>query len=549
MSYKITFSNADIAGFESESPLSGENILKKLNGGIKPSDIVAWHVNSYLRSLDWTIDDDSDIDFVDTSSFEGMEVYRRTLSFIFVVACRRALGEDPRIRHSISEGYYWEFDSGPVSPEQLDKVKGTLRSMIDSGIPIERMMVSIDKAKRIFGEQHTSEKVELFRWCAEDPVELYLCDGIYGFFYAPLAPSTSYLKHFDLKPLDPGMVLQFPTVSSPDRVPPFQASAKLSGIFLEYANWLKTLGLSTMSSFHEGVSQGSSLEMVLVSEAFHARNLSDLSEHIFSRGEVKVICIAGPSGSGKTTTAKRLAVQLRVSGKKPIVLSLDNFFVDRELTPKDENGNPDFDVPEALDLELLNKVLERLFAGDSVNLPVFDFIEGKRHRGMDLRLEDENILILEGIHGLNDKVASLVPDKNKFKLFVSPLTGIPLDRHSRTSTTDNRLFRRMVRDNRKRGYSAESTLKQWPAVIRGSMKYIFPYEEGADALFNSALPYELAVLKGYAEPLLRAISEKSPVYGEARRLLSMLKYVPTVPSEFAPNNSILREFIGGSCFE
>lgn len=547
MSYKITLVNS--GKFLSERPLSGEEILERYSGRGGTSNVVAWHVNNYLRSLDWIIEDDSLVDFVDTSSFEGMEVYRRSLSFLFVIACRKALGLDPRIRHSISEGYYWEFDTGPVSVGQLEKVKEYLKFIIDKDIPIKRMIVSIDKAKQIFRKQDSREKVELFRWCAEDPVELYCCDDIYGFFYAPLAPSTSYLEKFDLKPLNHGMVLQFPTVSSPETIPPFQASAKLSGIFLEYANWLKTLGLSTMSSFHELVSHGNALDMVLVSEAFHARNLSDLAEYISSRKKVKVICIAGPSGSGKTTTAKRLAVQLKVCGRKPIVISLDNFFVDRNLTPTDENGNPDFDTPEALDLELLNKVLERLFSGKKANIPFFDFLEGKKRKGRDLFLEKENILIIEGIHGLNDRVASVVPSENKFKLFVSPLTGIPLDRHSRTSTTDNRLLRRMVRDNRRRGYSAESTLKQWPLVIKGSMKYIFPYEEGADALFNSALPYELAVLKGYAEPLLRAIAEESSVYGEARRLLSMLKYVPTVPSELAPNNSILREFIGGSCFE
>jgi uridine kinase len=530
--------------------MSGEQILSRIcNGKKRPPNVVAWHVNNYLRSLDWVVDDDSFVDFVDTRSFEGMEVYRRSLSFLFVIACRKALGQDPRIRHSISEGYYWEFREGAVSEEQISIIKNELNRLIDENVPIERKMIPVDKARVIFQEQGSSEKAELFRWSGEDPLELYSCEGLYGFFYAPLAPSTAYLKHFDLKLLSPGMVLQFPTVSSPGSLPPFQASAKLSGIFLEYADWLRTLGLSTMNSFHERVAGGRSLEMVLISEAFHAKNLSHLAENICARDHVKVISIAGPSGSGKTTTANRLAIQLQVCGKRPYIISLDDFFVDREHTPRDAEGKLDFDVPEALDMDLLNIVLKQLFSGKEVTLPVFDFLEGRKKKGRTLHLEKDNILILEGIHGLNDQVASVVPDESKFKIFVSPLTGISLDQHNRTSTTDNRLLRRMVRDNRRRGYSAESTLNQWPSVIRGSMKYIFPYEEGADALFNSALPYELAVLKGYAEPLLRTVAEGSPVYGEARRLLSMLKFVPGIPSESVPNNSILREFIGGSCFE
>lgn len=548
MSYKITVTN--MTEIERELPLSGEDILLQIcNGKKRPPNVVAWHVNNYLRSLDWVVDDDSTVDFVNTSSFEGMEVYRRSLSFLLVIACRKALGMDPRIRHSISEGYYWELEGGPVSPEQLNKVKTSLADMIQRDIPIRRELVPIDKAQKIFEVQGGGEKADLFRWSAEDPVELYSCEDFYGFFFAPLAPSTGYLKHFDLKLLNPGMVLQFPTVSSPEQVPSFQPSAKLSGVFLEYADWLKTLGLSTMNSFHERIALGEALEMVLISEAFHAKNLSILAEKISEKEHVKVISIAGPSGSGKTTTAKRLRVQLQVCGKKPIIISLDDFFVERELTPRDENGNYDFDVLEALDIQLLDHTLESLLSGKEVTLPLFDFLEGKKRPGRTLRLEEDHILILEGIHGLNERIASAVSPEKKFKIFVSPLTGISLDHHNRTSTTDNRLLRRLVRDNRRRGHSAESTLTQWPSVIRGSMKYIFPYEERADALFNSSLPYELAVLKGYAEPLLRTVAEGSGVYGEARRVLSMLKFIPVIPSESVPNNSILREFIGGSCFE
>jgi len=546
MSYRVRMAGKEILSLD--GPVSGMDLLLKTgNQGVR--NIVAWRVNNYLRSLDWTIDEDSNVEFVDTSSFEGMEVYRRSLSFLLVLATRKALGEDIVIRHSISEGYYWEFTKRHVSDEDIKAIKSALDEMVSRNIPINRELLPLDKATRLFRNIGSDECAALFQWSTVDPVEVYRCGEEYGFYYAPLAPSTGYLKVYDLKLLSPGMVLQFPTVNYPSTIPPFQPSLKLSEVFLEYARWLATLGLTTMDSLHERVSEGKALELILVSEALHSQRLSRLAEDIAARDNIRMICIAGPSGSGKTTTAQRLRIQLQVCGKKPVAVSLDDFFLDRKDTPVDEKGAYDFETIDALDLDLLNTTLEKLLRGEEVVMPVFDFMAGRKISGSSLKLTDENILIIEGIHGLNDRLSSSVQRSMKFNLFVSPLTGISFDRHNRTSTTDNRLFRRLVRDHRNRGHSPADTLKQWPSVIRGSMKYVFPFQDQADAMFNSSLPYELGVLKGYVEPILHTVPQSSPVYGEALRLLSMLRYIPIIPSENVPKNSILREFTGGSSFE
>ena len=537
----------------SEVPMAGKSVLAECEPcrtvARSGAGIVAWRVNGYLRSLDWVLDEDAEVTFVDTSSFEGMEVYRRSLSFLLVIACSRALSRDVIVRHSISEGYYWEFPRGTISEEDIRAIKATMDELIRQDLPITRRVVPLDKAKRIFERQGSPEGARLFAWAGEDPVELYKCGDRYGFYYAPLAPSTGYLGSYDLAPFSPGMVLRFPTVGYPDGLPPFQASRKLSEVFLDYARWLNVLGVGTMDSLHRMVADGKGNELILISEALHAQKLAGIAEDIAKRESVKVVAIAGPSGSGKTTFAERLKIQLQVCGKNPVVVSLDNYFLDRDRTPRDADGNFDFEILEALDLPLLDEQLRKLVAGDEVSLPVFDFREGCRKTGSKLRLGARDILIIEGIHGLNDAITAPIPDEARYGVFVSPLTGICLDWHNRTSTTDNRLLRRLVRDARSRGHSAETTLALWPKVIRGAMEYIFPYQKRADAMFNSSIPYELAVLKSYALPVLNRVPERSPVYGEARRLLGMLKFVPMIPSEAIPNNSIIREFIGGSCFD
>ena len=545
MTFTVRVKNGPI--LTSDVPVTGRAVLAESRPDGSDT-IVAWRVNHYIRSLDWVIEDDADVEFIDTTTFEGMEVYRRSLSFLLVLAWRRGLGKDIILRHSIGEGYYWESADGPVTEEDLQTARETMADLVARDLPFIRKVVSLDKAKAIFKRQGSAEVARLFHWCALDPVELYRCADLYGYYYAPLAPSTSYLKLYDLKILGPGLVLQFPTISHPTTIPPFRASKKLSAVFLDYARWLDVMGLRTMDSLHKKIADGKGVELILISEAFHARNLGNIATEITTRKSIKVVLLAGPSGSGKTTLSERLKIQLQVSGKNPITLAMDNYFVDREQTPRDEMGDFDFEVLEALDIGLLKDQFHRLLAGEEVVTPHFDFIEGRKKAGKTVRLGPDDILIMEGIHGLNDQIVDIMPKEQRYGIFVSPLTGVNLDDRNRTSTTDNRLLRRLVRDSRTRGHSAEATLLLWPKVTRGAMKFIFPYQMKADVMFNTSLPYELSALRAYVDPILHTVPEDSPVYGEAARLLFMLKFIPMIPSENIPNNSILREFIDGTCF-
>jgi uridine kinase len=428
-------------------------------------------------------------------------------------------------------------------------VKDEMNKIANSALPIQMATLPLDKARRIFDRQGNADRARLIQCTGADPVMLYRCAGIYGYFGVPLASTIGIVKTFDLNYFAPGFLLRFPAITASEVLPPLQVVPKLMDVFREYSTWLGVLGLSTMDSIHERVAKGKSLELILISEAFHGEALSRIANQIIERETVRLLCLAGPSSSGKTTTSKRLAIQLQVSGKNPIALALDNYYIERTKTPLDENGNYDFEALEALDLDLINEHITALLAGEEVELPKFDFVTGSRKPGPRLRLNLNDILIIEGIHGLNDELTREISSESKYKVFISPLTGVNLDSHNRIGTTDTRLLRRLVRDYRTRGHSPERTLLMWPSVIRGSHKHIFPYEEGADLLFNSSLVYEISVLKGYAEPLLRAIPENSPAYGEASRLLAMLSFVPVIPSENVPNLSILREFIGGGCFE
>jgi uridine kinase len=531
-----------------EKPVTGKDILKQL-GSSQNRKIVAWHVNHYLRPLSWVVEEDAAVDFVDTSSFEGMSVYRSTLSFLLVIAARQALDTDVFIRHSISDGYYCEFADGVADEGKIEQLRSSLEGLVTRDVPIETVILPLDKARKIFEVQGNASKANLLHWTGVDPVMVYRCEGQYGYFYVPLAPSAGYVDSFGIVPFGDGFVMRFPTVSSPRDLPPFRPSRKLAEVFREYSQWLDILDVGTMESLHRHVTAGRAKDLILVSEALHSQRFNYLAEKVSKSDEVRLVCIAGPSGSGKTTSAKRLAVHLMVCGMHPLTISLDDYFLDRDKTPRDDEGNYDFESIEALDMDLVNEHLEGLLQGATVRLPKFNFVTGRREKGPEKALGPKGVIIIEGIHGLNDRLFQNIARKSLFKVYVSPLTGISLDTHNRTSTTDNRLLRRLVRDYRLRGKDAETTLKQWPSVIRGAQQYIFPYQEGADEMFNSALVYELSVLKGYAEPLLRTIGETSPVYGDAQRLLGILRFIPFIPSDTVPNDSILREFIGGSGFD
>lgn len=546
MAFTIKFNDGKhVSG---KSQLSGHAAMKELGMPVN-GDIVAWKVNNYVRPLDWTVEEDSEAEFISTASSEGLNIYCRSLDFLFVIACSKVMGRKVILRHSISEGHYWEFEDGEADQSDVRKLHEGMKELIRQDIPFERKILPIDKATRIFKEQGQSEIADLFVRTNIDPVEVYQCSGQYGYFCSTMVPSTGVLKIFDIVPFARGMVLQYPTQASPRSVPPFRGTKAQGEVFSDYASWLKALDLNYLSSLHRHVTAGRSQELILISEAFHSQRLSLIAEKVTSHPKIKVVTIAGPSASGKTTFSERLKIQLIVCGKTPVTLPMDNYFLDRDEIVKDENGEYDYEVLEALDLKLLEDNLTRILRGEKVVTPRYNFLKGTKESGKAIQLNEEDVLIMEGIHGLNERVLDMLPQEQRLAVFVSPLTGICIDPHNRTSTADNRLLRRLLRDHRSRGKSAEATFEMYPKVMRGAMRYIFPTQNRADMIFNSSLPYELGVLKGYVEPLLHTVPERSPFFGEALRLRNILKFVPSIQSENIPNNSVIREFIGGSCLD
>ena len=545
MAFAIRFKDGKYV--TSESPIAGRSVMAEL--GIADGGIVAWRVNNYVRPLEWVIENNCTAEFISTTSSEGLQIYCRSLDFLFVIACVKVLKRKAILRHSISEGHYWEFEGEKATQSDAYKLHAEMSEMVRQDIPFIRKILPIDKAKSIFEEQGEPEIAELFVRANLDPVEVYRCGAQYGYFGGTMVPSTGVLKTFDIVPFSHGIVLQFPTQALPNGILPFRGDSALGEVFLDYAHWLEVLDLNYLSSLHRHLARGRSQELILISEAFHSQRLSRIAEEIASRPDVKVITIAGPSASGKTTFSERLKIQLIVCGKNPVTLPMDNYFLDRQETPKDENGDYDYEILEALDLHLLKDNLTRILQGEEVVTPTYDFLLGKKSPGKVIKLKPGDILILEGIHGLNGRILEMLPEGSRFTIFVSPLTGICIDPHNRTSTSDNRLLRRIIRDYRTRGKSAQVTLEVYPKVLQGAMRYIFPFQRHADMVFNSALPYELGVLKGYGEPILHTVNEKSPAFGDALRLLNILKFVPSIQSEGIPNNSVIREFIGGSCLD
>ncbi|MDL2298317.1 nucleoside kinase [Synergistaceae bacterium OttesenSCG-928-D05] len=546
MGFEVCFKEMPI--IKSSFPLTARELLAKTNFP-KKDQVVACRVNNAQRPLSWVVDMDSSIDFITTDSIEGIEVYTRTLMFMLTSAASRICGIRLRLAQSMNYSYYYENPDGPITEEQCKAIAAEMRRMVSAGTPFIREEVSIDKARAIMESQGYGDKEALLRWLGTDPVVLYRCEGIYDTFASAIADTAAIVPTFDLHLYKGGIFLSGPTLTHPARTFEFKTSAKTLKLFQSYSKWLEDLDLRTMDKIHELVAQGRARDLLMVCEALHTKVLGEVCNNIESRPDVRLLCLAGPSSSGKTTSSRRLRVQLLTSGIRSVTIELDNYFVDRDKTPLDADGKLDFEALEALDTDLINEHLIALIEGKQIEVPKFDFITGKRTKGYNLRIAPNEILVIEGIHGLNEKVTEQVPQERKYGIFICPLTGTNIDMHNRIGTTDTRLFRRMVRDYRTRGHSPEATLLRWPSVVRGSHRHIFPYQEKADTLFNTALAYELPVIKGYAVPLLKSVPEKSEAFGEAQRLLSILDAVPIIPSDDVPNTSIFREFIGGSCFE
>ena len=516
-----------------------------------PLEVVGAKINNLVKELTYKITKPADISFCDVTSLDGNKIYQRSLSFVYVRAVKEVLGNcNVLIEHSLSKGLFTSIrDDGEITEEKVKQIENRMRELIAEDIPFVRKTVSITEAIKIFEEQGMKEKVKIMKYKKDDTVNIYSCGWISNYFFGYMVPSTGFLYSFGLMKYKDGIIVRFPHMSNPTELPEFVEHPKISEIFKESEAWGKIIDVSYVADLNEHVEAGESGEVIRVAEALHEKKVAEIADLILKEKK-RIVLIAGPSSSGKTTFANRLSIQLRVNGLKPKAISTDNYFVERGQTPKDGNGEYDFECLEAVDTKLFNKQIKELLEGKEVDMPVFDFVEGVKQFGMNkVKIEDDQILVIEGIHSLNNKLTEEIPMDNKFKIYISPLTQLNIDDHNRIPTTDTRLLRRMIRDNNFRGNPASTTLKQWKSVRAGEEKNIFPYQEEADIMFNSAIVYELAVLKKYAEPLLNEISQDDEYYSEARRLLKFLGYFVSIDDESAIlNNSIIKEFIGNGCF-
>ena len=524
--------------------------------------VLAALVDRKLVSLDYKVINPHNVEFIGYDHPDGRRTYIRSLCFVLQNVIREMYPDKVlAIDYSLPSGLYCEIrelalmeDGRPhvyfVTDEELEKIEAKMREMVEADIQYGKTMMSVDECEKLFGANHQTEKVNLLKTLGRYHYNVYFLDGHADTFYGPLAPSTGCLKTFNLAGFNDGFCLQYPMDGDHDKVLPMKRQSKLASALKEHSDWCSVMGVRAVGTLNEKVRSGEIVDMINLSEALHERKYADIADQIYARrGSVKIVFIAGPSSSGKTSTSKRLALQCRILGLNPKVIELDNYFVDREFTPRDENGEYDFECLGAMDLKLLGQQLNDLLAGKEVEIPRFDFKEGRKYfEGNMMQLHEKDILIMEGIHALNPAMIPDVDGSKVFRVYASALTSLSIDENNNISTSDNRMLRRMIRDNRTRGINPENTISMWQSVRRGENRNIFPFQENADAVFNSAHIFELPVLKYYAEPLLRRISPTSPAYTEARRMLKFLSYIVALtPAEIAaiPPTSILREFIDG----
>src|SRR5690554_198800 len=515
--------------------------------------VVAAIMNNRLVDLSDAVEEDAQIRYVTMNEEMGNRIYRRSLYLVMTRAIQDLYpGSRLLIEHSLSNGIYCELHKDrPLCSRDLALIKEKMMEYIKRDLPIRKLVKSKSELVEIFEKQGYLDKVEIMSYLERDIFTVYELEGNYDYYFYNLAPRTGILDRFDLHLQMPGFILLHPKKGKPYEVPEYVEQEKLAEAFHEFERWGEIIGVATVSDLNKIIKKGKFKDLVNIMEALHEKKIARIADQIAEeKDKNKIILIAGPSSSGKTTFAQRLSIQLRVNGINPVSISTDDYFVDREKTPRDENGEYDFESIEAIDLELLNEDLLALLQGEKVEIPTFNFLTGRReYRGNYLQVDREHPIIIEGIHSLNDRLTEFIPENNKFKIYISALTQINIDRHNRIPTTDNRLLRRMVRDNFFRNRSAAATLEWWPAVRKGEEKNIFPFQENADVMFNSGLVYELAILKKYATPLLKEITPEEEVYYQAERLLEILDCFLPMDEDAVPGNSILKEFIGGSIFE
>lgn len=533
--------NSQIGEFFSVLPLSDH------------TPIVGAIVNGELRELTYPIKLDSQVRPVTMGEPDGMRIYRRSLVFLLETAFLSLYpGFSVRVDHSVAHGgYYCRVSNHPPLTEyELEELENKMFELVKADKSLKRHIIPLDEAMAYFKKAGEQDKIRLLAHRHKDYLTIYELDGTFDYHHGYMVPSTGYLRWFKLSPAGEGFTLRFPRRQSPTEIRPLPEYKKLRRTFRQYGSWLRRLGISSVGALNDSIVEDRITEIILVSEALHEQRVTEIAYQIFERiDKIRVVLIAGPSSSGKTIFSKRLSVQLLAYGVSPFSIEMDNYFVDRDKTPLDENGKPDFETINALDRIKLSKHLSRLIAGEQVQLPKYNFVTGKREPGDKVQLKTGEIIILEGIHGLHPELLTSIPEEQTFRIYVSALTQLNLDRHNRISTTDTRLIRRISRDANSRGYTAQQTIQRWESVRRGEKRNIFPYQENADVMFNSALAYELSALKPYAEPLIRQVPYGTPEHVEAKRLLALLDWFLPISSDLIPDNSILREFLGGSILQ
>ncbi len=526
------------------------NEILNLIDEVPKRPVLVAKVDNEIVDLNRKIAVDCTLELLDITSSHGFRAYQNSLAFCFICGAKEVLGKDCKvvIQHSIGKNYYCKIINKSITKDIIDKIENVMRDKVKNEVKIEKKLIPVTTAIELCEETSMDDKVEILKFRRGSNVHMYQLDWFYNYFYGALVMDCSKLEKFKLELHDDNIIIRFPEMDNPDELIEIKKIDQILEVFNESSKWARILGIDTVGNLNRKMIDGKFGEVIRISEALHEKKIANIADMI-SENHKKLILIAGPSSSGKTTFAQRLSIQLRVNGLKPHIISLDDYYLNRSEIPFGEDGRQNFEVVEALDINMINRDIEKLIAGESVEIPHFNFVTGnKEYKGRFLKLEDDDVIIMEGIHGLNEVLTKNIKKQDKFKIFISALTQLNVDNHNRISTTDTRLVRRLVRDSKFRGFGAKKTIDMWPTVLQGEIENIFPYQNEADAVFNSALVYEMCVLKTYVEPLLFDLQPNVVEYSEAKRLVKFLENFLTINTEEIPKNSLIREFIGGSCF-
>ncbi len=507
--------------------------------------------NNQYVNLEHELNQDGEVKLIDIASKEGTKIYRRTIIYILGKAVEEVCpGKKIMVNYQLPNSMFCELENTEITEELIQNLNDKMHQIVQRDLPIKQVVMTREQAKEFYEKNHISKGRLQFDLVENQEIFMYYCEDYYNYCYGTIANRTGITKVFEIIKYEDGFLVRYPSSDKPGQLPKIIQTKKLAWALNEYDDIHKILNVNTVYKLNKAIEEDNIQDIIMLDEALHEKKIANIADQIAKNRNVKMILIAGPSSSGKTTFAQRLGIQLRINHIKPVTISVDNYFVERKDTPRDENGNYDFECIEAIDIELFNEHLTKLLKGEEIEIPEFDFHVGtKRYNGKKMKLEPDQVLVIEGIHCLNDKLTSKIEKDQKYKIYISALTVLNMDRYNRISTTDTRLVRRIVRDNQFRGYDAKHTIGTWYMVNRGEEKNIFPYQEEADSIFNTSLIYELGALKRIAVPLLEEIRKEEPEYAEAQRLINMLKYFKTIPAEYVPTNSLLKEFLGGGSFK